>query len=93
MFESVRRVMREKVRTNQYVVAFHARREMNDDGLSTDDISQAILTGSILERQKDRVTGEWKYRIRGDATDGRSVEVVAKISPTGKLVVITVYAL
>ena len=85
--------MREKVRASRYVVTFHARREMLDDELSTDDVEQAILTGQIQERQRDRVTAEWKYRLQGNATDYRPIEVVAKLSPTGKLVVITVYAL
>jgi hypothetical protein len=38
------------------------------------------------------VTGESKYRIRGETIDGSAVEVLAKISPTGKLVILTVYA-
>lgn len=85
--------MQDKVRNNQFVVSAHARKEMLDDDLSIDDVELAILTGMILERQRDRVTAEWKYRLRGEATDERAVEVVAKFSPTGKLVVITVYAL
>ena len=93
MFESLLRQMQEKVRSSQYVVTIHARREMNDDELNTDDIERGILTGAIVERQKDQVTGEWKYRLQGDATDDRSIELVAKISPTGKLIIITVYAL
>lgn len=39
----------------------------------------------------DRVTAEWKYRINGQTVDAGEVEVVAKLSPTGKLVIITVY--
>ncbi|MBI4027948.1 MAG: DUF4258 domain-containing protein [Verrucomicrobia bacterium] len=85
--------MRERVRAARYVVTSHARKEMNDDSLNTDDLERAIFTGAILERQKDRITAELKFRLQGEATDGRQVEVVAKISPTGKLVVITVYAL
>ena len=45
----------------------------------------------ILERQKDKVTAEWKYCINGQSLGGSEVEVVAKLSPTGKLVIITVY--
>ena len=85
--------MREKVRASRYVVTLHARREMVDDELSTDDVERAILTGQIQERQRDRVTAEWKYRLQGAATDERPIEVVAKLSPMGKLVVITIYAL
>jgi len=41
--------------------------------------------------KKDKVTTEWKYRIRGETIGGGEVEVVAKLGPTGKLVIITVY--
>lgn len=37
------------------------------------------------------MTAEWKYRIRGETVDGGEVEMIAKLSPTGKLVIITVY--
>jgi len=39
------------------------------------------------------MTTEWKYRIRGKTVGDSKVEVVAKLAPTGKLVIITVYAL
>ena len=93
MFAAIVKLMQEKVRGKQYVVSAHARKEMLDDELSLDDIEIAILTSAITERQRDRVTAEWKYRLHGEATDGRAMEVVAKFSPTGKLVVITVYTL
>jgi hypothetical protein len=91
MFEQILKRMRERIRTRQYVMTLHAEEEMNDDGLTIYDIERGILTGEILERQKDRVTAERKYRIRGETIDGGEVEVVAKLSPTGKLVIITVY--
>jgi len=55
------------------------------------DVEQCILTGKILERQKDVATAEWKYRINGKSLSGNELEVVAKLSPTGKVVIITVY--
>lgn len=64
---------------------------MSDDNLTIHDIEQGILTGEILERQKDRVTAESKYRIRGFTFDGGEVEIIPKLSPTGKVVIITVY--
>ena len=91
MFERILRRMREKVRKCQYVMTLHAEEEMNDDYLTIYDVERGILTGEILERQKDRVTAEWKYCIRGETVDGGEVEVVAKLGPTGKLVIITVY--
>lgn len=71
----------------------HARKEMNDDDLTIYDVEHGILTGKILERQMDRVTGEWKYRIRGETLEDDKLEVIVKLSPTGKLVIITVYSL
>ena len=56
-------------------------------------VERGILTGAVLEKQKDKATGEWKYRVKGESLSGEKIEVIAKISPTGKLVVITVYAL
>jgi hypothetical protein len=91
MFERILNRMREKIRQSQYVMTLHAEEEMNDEGITIYDIERGILTGEITERQKDSVTSEWKYRIKGEAVEGAEIEVVAKISPTGKLVVITVY--
>ena len=84
--------MRQKVHERQYVMTYHARKEMNEDEFTIYDIERGILTGDILERQKDRETGEWKYRVRGETFTTREVEVVTKLSPTGKLVILTVYA-
>ena len=64
---------------------------MNDDGLTVYDVESGILTGNIIECQRDRVTAEWKYRIRGETLTGDDIEVIAKLSPTSKLVIITVY--
>jgi len=91
MFGAILKRMRETVRDNRYVLTVHARKEMIEDALSIFDVESAILTGEILERRKDRATAEWKYRIRGETIDATGrIEVIAKISPTGKTVVITV---
>ncbi len=91
MFEQVLKCMQERVRQRQYVMTLHAEEEMNDDGLTVYDVESGILTGRIRKRQKNRVTTEWKYRINGETVGGDEVEVIAKMSPTGKLVIITVY--
>jgi Domain of unknown function (DUF4258) len=90
MFERILKRMREKIRTRQYVMTLHAEEEMNND-LTIYDVERGILTGVILERQKDRVTAEWKYCIKGGTVTGEDVEIIAKLSPTGKLVILTVY--
>ncbi len=91
MFDEILQRMREKIRSQKYVMTLHAEEEMSEDTLTIYDIEQGILTGEILERQKDRATAESKYRIRGTTLDGGEVELIAKLSPTGKLVIITVY--
>ncbi len=92
MFERILARLREKVRLREYVMTSHARKEMREDGFTIYDVERSVFSGEILERQKDRQTGEWKYRVRGEAFDGREIEVMVKFSPIGKLIVITVYA-
>ena len=91
MFNRILTQMRVKVKRNEYVMTFHARKEMIDDGFSIFDVESGILTGEILERQKDRSSAEWKYRINGKTIGDNQIELICKISPPGKLVVITVY--
>jgi len=91
VFEGVLYRMREKIHARQYVMTDHGKKEMNDDGLTIYDVEHAILNGEILERQKDQETAEWKYRIGGETASGEEIEVITKLSPTGKLVIMTVY--
>ena len=83
--------MRERVRVRQYVMTAHADDEMDADELTIYDVESAILTGQIVERQRDQMSAEWKYLVTGQALGGETVTVVAKFSPTGKLVLITVF--
>jgi hypothetical protein len=83
--------LREKIWKQQYVITVHARAEMVEDNLDRFDLELAILSGQILERQRDQDTGEWKYRVHGASVDGASVETIVKIGPTGKLIFITIY--
>ena len=93
MFDRILRRMRELIRTSQYVMTLHAEEEMEADGVNVFDIERCILTGHIVERQKDRATGEWKYVIHGETTEEAPVAVMAKLGPTGKVVVLTVFVL
>jgi len=83
--------MREKVRNRQYVMTIHGEEEMDDDGLSIFDIESGILTGKIRERQKDQDTGEWKYVVEGQTLAGDDIVLVAKISLTEMLVIVTIW--
>lgn len=83
--------MRELVRTSSYVMTLHAQEEMEADWLTLFDVEHCILTGRIASRQRDRMSGEWKYRISGATLEGQRAVVVAKVGGRGKLVIITVY--
>jgi hypothetical protein len=83
--------IRDLVRALKYVVSIHAAEELEDENLTILDLENIILTGRIVERQKDRETRETKVVIRERTLDGREAEAVVKVGPTGALYVITVY--
>lgn len=91
MFELILKTMRDRIRSRNYIMTLHADEEMSNDDLSVYDVEHGVLTGKIMERQKDRATAEWKYRVRGKTITGGNVEIVAKFGATGRLVIITVY--
>ncbi len=91
MYGRILKRIQAKIRTRQYVMTLHAEEEMDDDELSIFDIERCILTGEIIERQKDRDTEEWKYVIEGQSIAGDKVGTVTKLSISGKLIIITVY--
>lgn len=91
MYEKMLNRMRDDIRTRQYVMTLHAEEEMTDDMLSIFDVERIILTGKIIEWQKDHVTEEWKYIIEGETISAGMAVVVVKLSVTGKLVIVTVY--
>jgi hypothetical protein len=93
MYESVLYKMRQCVRQYKLIISRHAKIELRNDGLGQSDVEYAILTGSIIERQRDIVTLENKYRVAGMTYDGRRMEVVAKILPPDEALVITAYLL
>lgn len=71
----------------------HGEEEMEADDLGLFDVEHGVLTGEVIQRQKDRRTGEWKYVVEGEGLSGQRRVVVCKVGPTSKLVIITVYAL
>ena len=83
--------IRDLIRSLNYVVSLHAAEELEDDNLTILDLENIILTGRIVERQRDRRTRETKVLIRGRSLDEREAEVVVKLGLTGTLYIITVY--
>jgi hypothetical protein len=90
--ERVLREFRDRVRTRRYVLTLHAEEEMNEDGFTILDVERGVLTGVVLERQRDKATRESKYVLRGKTISEDEIELVAKMGPTGKMVILTVYA-
>jgi hypothetical protein len=91
MFDRVLKRVRELIRTRQYVMTLHAEDEMLADNLTVYDVESVVLTGQITERQKDHVSGEWKYLITGRSIADNVATAVAKLGPTGRVVFITVF--
>ena len=91
MFPKILSKLKECVRENRYVVTLHGEEEMDEDELSIYDVERAILTGAIMEKQKDSEKGEWKYIVHGQTIDGSEIAVVTKLSPTNKMIIITIY--
>lgn len=84
--------MREQVRKRLYLMTLHAEEEMDNDGLTVYDVESIILTGQVIERQRDRKTGQRKYLVRGETVEGtQTAVVVSRWGFTDKLVIVTVY--
>jgi hypothetical protein len=91
-FDRMLKRMRDLIRASAYLLTVHGADEIEADGLSIFDVEHCILTGKIVKRQRDRVTGRWKDLVEGSTLTGTRATVVARIGPTGRLVLITVYA-
>ena len=85
--------LRQLIRTLSYAVSTHAADGLEDDNLTILDLENVVLSGQIVERQRDRNTRETKYVIQGGTLDGTAAEVIAKVGHSGKLYIITVYVI
>jgi len=83
--------IRNSIRSLNYAVVIHAAEELDDENLTVLDLESIILTGAIVERQRDRQTREVKYIVRGNTLSDVPAETVVKLAPEGTLFVITVY--
>jgi len=84
--------VRECVRNSNYVITQHAHYAMFDDNLTIIDIEHALLTGQIIEKQRDEITNEPKYLIQGN-TPWSDIAVVVAFNIVGRLEIITVYTI
>ena len=91
VFERELHRFRWSIRTQAYVLRSHALDKMESKGLSVLDVESVVLTGTIVERQRDSLTDEWKSVIEGWAPDGLPVTVVAKRDALARMVILTVF--
>jgi hypothetical protein len=86
------REIRERIRTKNYEITGHAEEEREDDDLSVTDLRSALLTGRVVQILTNDPRGN-RYVVRGKAQDDRAIEVVCRFLASGKLRILTVYAL
>ncbi|MFN0243441.1 MAG: DUF4258 domain-containing protein [Planctomycetota bacterium] len=90
MFERAHWRMRNLIRRGRYVMTIHGFAEMVDDDLTLAEIEYCVLMGTIVERQRDRETREWKYLVRRRLAS-EAVVTVLKFGAPDMLVIITTY--
>lgn len=85
--------IRQKIVRQEYEFTIpHFFEEMGNDNLIFADIEMAIANGQI-RRKFTRDPRGTRYEIVGPVMDGREIAVVCRIKSTGKLLLITTYAL
>ena len=85
--------IREKIAGQEYEFTIpHLFEEMTNDNLIFADIEMAIANGRI-RRKFTRDPRGIRYEVVGQATDGREIAIICRIKSTGKLLLITTYAL
>jgi uncharacterized DUF497 family protein len=83
--------LRRKLAFGHYELTAHAKEEMEADGFSVLDVKSAVYSGRIVATQQ-RVRGRRKFVVAGRADDGRSLSVVCRLTQSGRVRVITVFA-
>lgn len=91
MYSKVENKFVHLIPAGNYVMTLHAFEEMEDDGLDIFDIENVVIKGKVIEKQKDMLTGEFKYRFKGQTLSNGIAETVLKFGFHGKAVIITVY--
>lgn len=86
-------LIRRKIRNREYEFAIpHFFEKMTDDDMDMFDVESVALNGRIRRRFTRDLRGA-RYEVVEPATDGRQVAVICRIKETGKLLLITTYAL
>ena len=90
---SIIHTIREKIVRREYEFTIpHFFEEMANDNLIFADIEMAIAHGRI-RRKFTRDPRGMRYEVVGPATDEREIAIICRIKSTGRLLLITTYAL
>lgn len=82
---------RRKIAFGLYELTSHAKDEMEQDGFTISDVKSAIYSGKIVGVQRHG-RGRRKMVVSGRSTDGRTMNLVCRLTESGVLRVITVFA-
>jgi len=82
---------RRKVALGEYELTGHAKQEMEQDGFTIFDVKSAVFSGRIVSVQRHGRVRR-KHVIQGTACDGRALQAVCRVTESGRLRIITVFA-
>lgn len=85
-------VFRQKVALGQYELTGHAKGEMEQDGLTILDVKAAVYSGRIIQTQRHDGSRR-KDVVHGRGISNREIGLVCRLTETGLLRIITVFAL
>jgi hypothetical protein len=84
-------LFRQKVALGNHELTEHAKREMEQDRFTISDVKYAIYNGRIARTQRHG-GGRRKDVVRGSCPDGRSLEIVCRITQLRRLRIITMFS-
>ncbi|MDL2717234.1 MAG: DUF4258 domain-containing protein [Acidobacteriota bacterium] len=83
--------IRELIRAGEYGLTIHALEELEHDGLAGEDLERILLSGRIVERQRDADTGHYKYLVLGQCRSETPAYAVVKFADPKRVLVLTVF--
>lgn len=84
-------LFRRKVILGLYELTSHAKEEMEQDGFTIRDVKSAVYSGRIAGTQRHG-RGRRKHVVSGRAEDRRRLRLIVRLTDSGRLRIITVFA-
>lgn len=82
---------REKIKLGQYRITKHAAQQQKERSIDLIDILHVLKNG-VHESEKTLATthGSWKYAIKGEIEDERTIRVIISLEAENDMIIITV---